>query len=42
MIPANWIGHHRPEDDELLGYLCPVDGTSTMFTPVTVFGHPLG
>ena len=29
---------HRPEDDELVGYLVPdADGC----TPVTLFGHPL-
>ncbi|MCW2884557.1 MAG: hypothetical protein QOE54_4247 [Streptosporangiaceae bacterium] len=23
MIPTSWISHHRPEDNELLGYLHP-------------------
>ncbi|MCX5418159.1 hypothetical protein [Streptomyces sp. NBC_00078] len=41
MIPTNWIRHHRPQDNELLGYLCPVNGTPVQFIPVTVFGYPL-
>ncbi|WP_246612885.1 hypothetical protein [Paractinoplanes bogorensis] len=39
MIPADWMPHRRGEDDELLGYLRPVDDR---FRPVTVFGYPLG
>ncbi|MGW7487041.1 hypothetical protein [Streptomyces sp. NPDC054786] len=42
MIPAHWARHHRREDNELLGYLRPVDDNPLVFTPVTVFGHPLG
>jgi hypothetical protein len=38
MIPQDWTPVHRPEDDELVGYLVPgADGS----TPVTLFGHPL-
>jgi hypothetical protein len=42
MIPATWIPYRRAEDDELLGYLRPVDGSTDRFLPVTVFGYPLG
>lgn len=42
MIPATWIPYRRAEDDELLGYLRPVDGAVDRFLPVTVFGYPLG
>jgi hypothetical protein len=42
MIPTNWISHRRPEDNELLGYLRPGEVGSDRFTPVTVFGYPLG
>lgn len=41
MIPATWLPHRRDEDDELLGYLCPVEGSTDRFVPVTVFGYPL-
>jgi hypothetical protein len=34
--------YRRAEDDELLGYLCPVDDSAERFVPVTVFGYPLG
>ncbi len=42
MIPTTWIPYRRAEDDELLGYLRPVDGSANRFLPVTVFGNPLG
>ncbi|MEV4758525.1 hypothetical protein AB0J86_25935 [Micromonospora sp. NPDC049559] len=42
MIPATWIEHRRAEDDELVGYLRPVDGEPDRYIPVTVFGYPLG
>src|SRR3954462_15094119 len=42
MIPATWLPYRRAEDDELLGYLRPVDGLADRFVPVTVFGYPLG
>ncbi|WP_248965024.1 hypothetical protein [Sphaerisporangium perillae] len=42
MIPTNWISHRRPEDNELLGYLRPGEDGSDRFTPVNVFGYPLG
>ncbi len=42
MIPSHWIPYRRAEDDELLGYLRPVDGSIDLFRPVTVFGYPLG
>ncbi len=42
MIPAHWARHHRREDNELLGYLCPVQDAPGWFVPVTLFGHPLG
>ncbi|MEU8663739.1 hypothetical protein [Actinoplanes philippinensis] len=42
MIPATWIPHRRAEDNELLGYLSPVEGVADRFVPLTVFGHPLG
>lgn len=38
MIPHTWTPVHRPEDDELVGYLVPGAGG---LTPVTLFGHPL-
>ncbi|GAA1434875.1 hypothetical protein GCM10009616_30430 [Microlunatus lacustris] len=38
MIPQDWTPVHRPEDDELVGYLVPGAEAST---PVTLFGHPL-
>lgn len=34
-----WIGHRRPGDDELVGFLVPVDDG---YLPVTVFGYVLG
>ncbi|WP_353808571.1 hypothetical protein [Agromyces sp. SYSU T00194] len=30
MIPQHWQPHHRSNDDELVGYLAPVDGVSRM------------
>ena len=42
MIPTTWIPHRRADDDELLGYLQPVDGAADRFRPVTLFGYPLG
>ncbi|MFD8288923.1 hypothetical protein ACFV2B_12010 [Streptomyces lavendulae] len=42
MIPAHWSCHRRLEDSELLGYLRPVHDSPLLFTPVTVFGYPLG
>lgn len=42
MIPATWRPYRRAEDDELLGYLRPVDDLAERFVPVTVFGYPLG
>jgi len=39
VLPATWIAHHRPGDDELVGYLCPEDSG---YRPRTVFGYPLG
>src|SRR4051794_22350188 len=41
VIPVTWIPHRRAEDDELLGYLCPVEGPADRFVPLTVFGYPL-
>lgn len=41
MIPAHWPRHHRREDNELLGYLRPVEDARGQFVPVTLFGHPL-
>ncbi|MFD8543404.1 hypothetical protein [Streptomyces sp. NPDC059649] len=41
MIPTHWIRHHRREDNELLGYLRPVEAAPGRFVPVTLFGHPL-
>ncbi|SDT22339.1 hypothetical protein SAMN04488543_3349 [Friedmanniella luteola] len=38
MIPQDWTPVHRPDDDELVGYLVP--GREGC-TPVTLFGHPL-
>lgn len=38
MTPSGWTPYHRPDDDELLGYLV-VDDHGT--TPLTIFGHPL-
>jgi hypothetical protein len=37
-IPAHWQPRHRPDDDELVGYLVP-DGD--LVVPVTIFGVPL-
>lgn len=42
MIPAHWAPHHRAEDNELIGYLRPVDDDPGRFVAVTLFGHPLG
>lgn len=40
MIPAAWVPHRRPADDELVGYLEPVaDGGEVI--PRTLFGYPL-
>lgn len=41
MIPTHWTSHHRREDNELLGYLRPVEGAPGRFVPVTLFGRPL-
>jgi hypothetical protein len=41
VIPDGWIPHRRAEDDELLGFLRPVDDSPGRFVPVTVFGYPL-
>jgi len=40
VIPSHWLGYRRIDDGELLGYVVPTDGA--LFTPVTVFGYPLG
>lgn len=38
MTPPGWTPYHRPDDDELIGYLVVSEqGT----TPLTVFGYPL-
>jgi hypothetical protein len=42
VIPQSWIEHRRAEDNELLGYLRPVDNASGRYIPVTVFGYALG
>ena len=42
MIPQDWIEHRRAEDDELIGYLCPVRDVPGQFIPLTVFGYPVG
>ncbi|MEU9126396.1 hypothetical protein AB0C96_42505 [Streptomyces sp. NPDC048506] len=42
MIPPHWPCHRRHEDDEILGYLRPVDDSPGRFVPVTLLGHPLG
>lgn len=42
MIPHHWIEYRREDDDELLGYLAPGDEPGTSYTPLTVFGYPLG
>lgn len=34
-----WIPYKRKQDEELLGFLAPSDGS---FVPLTVFGHALG
>lgn len=39
MTPPGWTPYHRPEDDELVGYL---DASGQGTIPLTVFGHPLG
>lgn len=41
MIPGHWLPHVRAEDNELVGYLVPGEGTDTV-TPVTLFGYRLG
>lgn len=41
MIPVTSIPHRRDEDDELVGYLCPVEHSDDRFVPVTLFGYPL-
>jgi len=38
VLPPTWIAHHRPADDELVGYLSPEDAG---YRPRTVFGYPL-
>ena len=42
VIPEAWIEHRRAEDNELVGYLHPVDGAPRRYIPVTVFGYALG
>ena len=42
MIPRHWIEHRRAEDNELIGYLCPVADVPDQFIPLTVFGYPVG
>jgi hypothetical protein len=42
VIPETWIEHRRVEDNELLGYLRPVDGGPGRYVPVTIFGYALG
>jgi hypothetical protein len=37
-IPIHWQPRHRPEDNEMVGYLVP-DGD--LVTPMTIFGAPL-
>lgn len=39
MIPDTWLPRHRPDDDELVGYLDPA-GTG-LAVPRTVFGFAL-
>ena len=39
MIPAAWVPYRREDDDELLGYLEPVQQA---FQARTVFGYPIG
>lgn len=41
MIPAHWPRHRRREDNELLGYLRPVEEALGQFVPVTPVGYPL-
>jgi hypothetical protein len=38
MIPSSWTPHHRPSDEELVGYLVPQEEA---VVPVTLFGYPL-
>jgi hypothetical protein len=42
VIPQTWIEHRRAEDNELVGYLRPVDDAPGQYIPVTVFGYALG
>lgn len=42
MIPREWIEHRRSEDNELLGFLRPIDDAPSQYVPVTVFGYPIG
>ncbi len=39
MIPGDWTPYHRIDDGELIGYLKPAG--DDLYTPVTLFGHPL-
>ena len=41
VIPQTWIEHRRAEDNELLGYLRPVDDAPSQYIPVSVFGYAL-
>jgi hypothetical protein len=42
VIPQTWRQYRRAEDNELLGYLRPVDDAPGRYIPVTVFGYALG
>ncbi|GAB3560594.1 hypothetical protein [Spelaeicoccus albus] len=42
MIPQHWLEYRREDDDELIGYLSPGDESDGVYTPMTVFGYPLG
>src|SRR4030088_3276104 len=42
VIPQTWIEHRRAEDNELLGYLRPVDDAPSQYIPVSVFREALG
>ena len=40
MVPPAWLPVHRPDDDELVGYLVP-DGADDVVVPTTLLGTPL-
>lgn len=42
MIPQHWIEYRREDDDELIGYVSPAADSNATYTPLTVFGYPLG